>query len=188
MDTKPVSAHMLADTKRFDEAMHNLTKTTHEFGGVFSSTLTNAVKSGKGLEDILKQVGRRLSDLALQRAVGSLDSILSGMFGGVSSTSNGSGKGLLGSVVPFARGGVVSSPTLFGLGSGLGVMGEAGSEAILPLRRGSDGSLGVSASKAQQPVSVIFNIQTNDVESFKRSESQLTSMLARAVSRGNRNL
>lgn len=49
-----------------------------------------------------------------------------------------------GKVIPFAKGGsftnsVVSQPTLFPLG----LMGEAGSEAIMPLARGSDGSLGV---------------------------------------------
>ncbi len=43
----------------------------------------------------------------------------------------------------FANGGVVGGPTLFGMNSGLGVMGEAGPEAIMPLRRGSDGRLGV---------------------------------------------
>ncbi|RTL05626.1 phage tail tape measure protein [Candidatus Dependentiae bacterium] len=47
----------------------------------------------------------------------------------------------------FATGGVVSSPTYFGLSSGkMGLMGEAGPEAIVPLKRSSDGSLGVGAA------------------------------------------
>jgi phage-related minor tail protein len=47
----------------------------------------------------------------------------------------------------FANGGVVDSPTAFGYGGGrTGIMGEAGSEAILPLSRGSDGKLGVTGS------------------------------------------
>ena len=50
-----------------------------------------------------------------------------------------------GRVTPFARGGVVSSPTMFGMSNGLGLMGEAGPEAILPLSRGSGGKLGVVA-------------------------------------------
>lgn len=47
---------------------------------------------------------------------------------------------------PFASGGIVKSPTFFGFDGGkrLGLMGEAGAEAILPLVRGSDG-LGVKA-------------------------------------------
>ncbi len=46
----------------------------------------------------------------------------------------------------FASGGIVSRPTLFGFGDRVGLMGEAGAEAILPLRRGRDGRLGVAAN------------------------------------------
>ncbi|MCU6272249.1 phage tail tape measure protein, partial [Escherichia coli] len=41
---------------------------------------------------------------------------------------------------------VVSKPTLFPFARGAGLMGEAGPEAILPLRRGADGKLGVIAA------------------------------------------
>lgn len=51
-----------------------------------------------------------------------------------------------GNVVPFARGGVVSSPTTFPLrNGGTGLMGEAGDEAIMPLTRTRSGRLGVIA-------------------------------------------
>ena len=49
-------------------------------------------------------------------------------------------------IVPFAYGGVVNSPTLFPFKNGTGLMGEAGPEAIMPLKRGSDGRLGVEAA------------------------------------------
>ncbi|MCG6541751.1 phage tail tape measure protein [Pseudomonas sp. KSR10] len=50
----------------------------------------------------------------------------------------------------FAKGGaftnsIVNQPTAFGMAGGLGVMGEAGPEAIMPLTRGPDGSLGIQA-------------------------------------------
>ena len=49
-------------------------------------------------------------------------------------------------IVPFAKGGVVSQPTIFPYAKGgIGLMGEAGPEAIMPLKRGSDGRLGVEA-------------------------------------------
>lgn len=51
-----------------------------------------------------------------------------------------------GSIVPFARGGIVDRPTLFPMRRGTGLMGEAGPEAIVPLRRGADGSLGIAAN------------------------------------------
>ena len=47
-------------------------------------------------------------------------------------------------IVPFARGGIVDSPTLFPFANGAGLMGEAGPEAIIPLKRGRDGKLGVA--------------------------------------------
>lgn len=49
-----------------------------------------------------------------------------------------------GRVTAYARGGLVDRPTLFPLATGAGLMGEAGPEAIMPLRRGPDGRLGVS--------------------------------------------
>ena len=47
-------------------------------------------------------------------------------------------------IVPYARGGIVNSPTLFPFAKGVGLMGEAGPEAILPLKRGRSGKLGVA--------------------------------------------
>lgn len=50
-----------------------------------------------------------------------------------------------GNVIPFANGGIVDRATEFGMSGGrTGVMGEAGPEAIMPLRRGPNGSLGVA--------------------------------------------
>ena len=52
-----------------------------------------------------------------------------------------------GNVIPFASGGVVSSPTVFPMANGgVGLMGEAGPEAIMPLSRGANGKLGVKSS------------------------------------------
>jgi len=47
-------------------------------------------------------------------------------------------------IVPYAMGGIVDRPTLFPFAKGIGLMGEAGPEAIIPLKRGADGRLGVS--------------------------------------------
>lgn len=52
-----------------------------------------------------------------------------------------------GGVVPFANGGIVNEPTLFKFARGTGLMGEAGPEAIMPLKRGADGKLGVSGGQ-----------------------------------------
>ena len=88
--------------------------------------------------------------------------------------------------MPFADGGIVNSPTLFPMRGGTGLMGEAGPEAIMPLARGADGRLGVRGGAGG--VNVTVNIQTPDAQSFARSQSQVAALMARAVTRGQRNL
>jgi phage-related minor tail protein len=65
----------------------------------------------------------------------------------------------------------------------MGLAGEAGPEAIMPLQRGPDGRLGVAGGGA---VSVTFNVTASDVRSFVASEAEVSAMLLRAVRRGNR--
>ena len=60
-----------------------------------------------------------------------------------------------GNVTPFARGGVINRPTLFPMAKGAGLMGEAGPEAIMPLKRGPDGKLGVAGGGASVNVNII---------------------------------
>jgi phage-related minor tail protein len=67
-----------------------------------------------------------------------------------------------------------------------GLMGEAGPEAIMPLTRGADGSLGVKASGSRS-VNITMNISTPDVDGFRRNQSQIMSSMSRALSRGQRN-
>ena len=110
--------------------------------------------------------------------------VLSGIGGGTTANSASAG------VIPFAKGGVVRTPSYFPAGSGAtGLMGEAGAEAIMPLKRGADGSLGVAvADGSRGGGSVVFNIATPDAASFRKSEGQIHAMLARAALRGQRGL
>lgn len=73
-----------------------------------------------------------------------------------------------GNVIPFARGGVVSRPTLFPMANGMGLMGEAGPEAVMPLRRGSNGKLGVQASGTGGGVVVIVNNNADGTKATTR--------------------
>ncbi|MBY5932962.1 phage tail tape measure protein [Tateyamaria omphalii] len=92
-----------------------------------------------------------------------------------------------GRVMPFASGGVVSSATPFGMRGGMGVMGEAGPEAIMPLARGPDGKLGVRGGGGQSGPTVVMNITTPDVQGFARSQNQIAAQMNRVLSRANRN-
>lgn len=69
-----------------------------------------------------------------------------GYYGAGPFTASANGNAFFGgNVIPFARGGVVTRPTMFPMANGAGLMGEAGPEGVLPLKRNSRGQLGVLA-------------------------------------------
>jgi phage-related minor tail protein len=70
----------------------------------------------------------------------------------------------------------------------MGLMGEAGPEAIVPLARGADGKLGVRAGGSGGAVHVTMNISSPDVAGFQQSQSQVAAEMTRAIQRGRRNL
>ena len=81
-------------------------------------------------------------------------------------------------IVPYAKGGIVSQPTLFKYASGgagrFGLMGEAGPEAIMPLRRGPNGKLGVESSGAGMGnITVNVDASGSSVEGDSAQASQL---------------
>ena len=84
-------------------------------------------------------------------------------------------------VVPFAYGGIVKKPTLFPMADGAGLMGEAGPEAIMPLRRGSDGKLGVEASGGIGNVVVNVDASGSSVQGDQPNAKALGSAIGIAV-------
>ncbi|GJK52178.1 hypothetical protein TUM17560_45550 [Serratia marcescens] len=129
------------------------------------------------MTSMTQSIVQQLIDLAMQALLtrtflSTFMSIGGGLLGGAASAGAGAaGSGAMGmptgwqGYVPNAKGGVyaspslsafsgqiVSNPTLFAFARGAGLMGEAGPEAIMPLKRGADGSLGVRAiGGGQQP-------------------------------------
>lgn len=181
------------DLNGADQALDELTQKADAFGGALSGALKSATVDGRALDDVLRTLGKRMVGIALDAGMRPLDQLVSNSIAGLS--------GSLGRLLPFAKGGVpgrltafsdggvVGGPSLFPMqGGDVGLMGEAGAEAILPLSRGPDGRLGVASGGARQPVQVTFNVTTPDAASFSKSEAQVTAMLARAVGRGRRGL
>lgn len=187
----------VGDLSRFSQQMAEVTRSASQFSSVLSSGMKSALVDGKTLDTVMRQMALTLSSRVVSSTLNSLTSAavnaVSGQAGsggsGLLSTLSSGAASLFGSVMPFAKGGVVASPTYFGLESGLGVAGEAGAEAILPLSRGSDGRLGIRTGQGgQQGPRVQINVAARDAESFRRSEAQISAMVARAVGRGRRGL
>jgi phage-related minor tail protein len=150
---------------------------------------------GMRLSDALKGVGQSMVNAAYSAALrpitgqigGLIASGVEGLMGALSAHEKG-GSFAQGRVMPFASGGVVNGPVTFPMRGGLGLMGEAGPEAIMPLTRGADGRLGVASQGGGRPVNVTMNVTTPDVEGFARSRSQIAAQVSRAIARGRRNL
>ncbi|MDZ4789668.1 MAG: phage tail tape measure protein [Hyphomicrobiales bacterium] len=186
-----LSIEITAKTDDARQKLKDLEKLGDSFGKKITSAFEDAIFEGKGFGDTLRALALDLSKLAFRSALAPVSEGIGGLLsqaaGGFSAFAKG---GVVGQpmVTPFASGGVVASPITFPLGNGrMGLAGEAGPEAILPLARGSDGRLGVR-SGGGGAVSVTVNITTPNADSFRRSEGQISAMLARAVSRGQRNL
>ncbi len=179
-----------ADASSMIKVMEDLEARSRSFGDALTDALKGAVSDGEGLEGVLVSLASRLSGIALDMGLKPLEDALAG---GFSSLTKGAGSlfafadgGVPGSVTPFASGGVVSSPTYFPMGNDLGLMGEAGNEAIMPLKRGADGKLGVAGGGGGGSTQIVFNVQAQDAQSFRKSEGQMAAMLTRAVGRGRR--
>jgi lambda family phage tail tape measure protein len=118
---------------------------------------------GEAFSDVAKSIIGEIAQMVIKMLLfRALSSIFGSAFGGASFSTAAGGDALErnakgnafsgGNVIPFARGGVVHGPTLFRMGNGgTGLMGEAGSEAIMPLSRDSRGRLGVRMSMPTVP-------------------------------------
>lgn len=174
-----------------DRVFQKLLSSTRELtrgAGGFASVMTQAFKSsiadGKQFDDVLKSLALKISNATVASSLKPLGNIFAMGAGGLPAAFGQ----LLGGIKPFASGGVIGSPTYFPLPSGgTGLAGEAGPEAIMPLRRGPDGRLGVAASGGGGN-SIVVNIATPDADSFRRSDSYVAGQIARAVARGQRSL
>ena len=140
----------------------------------------------KIIENLLEQISLEQTLNAL-RAVGrGLSSIFSfGSVGTMAIAGVTAANGKVfenGKVLPFAKGGVVNQPTIFPMANGgTGLMGEAGAEAVMPLRRMSNGRLGVEADTDSQKGQVvnIYNYSGASVETRKRDDNSIDVFIRR---------
>ena len=136
----------------------------------FSAGIADAIANAEDLQDAFRKIAARIGDIAIQGAFsqgpagGFVNQALGTTAGGVlgalfSAKGNAFTNGRR--ITAFARGGVVDGPTAFPMARGIGIMGEAGPEAILPLKRGRGGKLGVAAEGGGGGVTLIAPISVD---------------------------
>lgn len=175
-----------------------------DFRNGAADALTDFVTGAKSAKEALtdffdnfaEQVTRAIANRWIEQAFGEMGTTQSGSAGGWFSTfmsaiaGGGFAKGGAfhngRQVEAFANGGIFDRPTMFGMSGGrLGVMGEAGPEAIMPLETGRDGRLGVRAiggsSVQNNQLAQTFIVQGAP---DARTREQMARMSGREAARG----
>tara|TARA_Y100001973_G_scaffold38585_1_gene57977 strand:- start:173 stop:2323 length:2151 start_codon:yes stop_codon:yes gene_type:complete len=164
-------------TGKLNKGFSETSKLAEEVGKTIRSgivdTIESAITGAKSLNEVLNGVLRSIGRMYLQAAVNQIP--LPGLNAkGNVYAQNG--------IVPFAKGGIVSQPTIFPFKNGIGLMGEAGEEAVMPLRRGRDGRLGVESSGAGVG-NIVVNVDASgsSVEGDSGQAEALGSILGAAI-------
>lgn len=162
-------------------------------GATASSAFADAIVSGENFGDTLEKLGVTLEkmliqmtlQLAMQAALGAAATGIGGLLAPSPGAGAGAGASPYPMFSPLAKGGTVRSelpagiyrrPTYFPMrdagynkfAKGVGLLGESGPEAVLPLSRGPSGRLGVETtgtSARSEPI--IFNVQINNMSGAK---------------------
>jgi lambda family phage tail tape measure protein len=176
----------------FSEKMDEYKKTLADFGGQVGSAvvgafqgmedaLTDFVMTGKAnFRDLANSIIADITRIAIRQAI--IKPLVGALFPDVKN-ANGNVFAANG-IVPFAKGGIVDRPMVFPFArGGIGLMGEAGPEAIMPLKRGPGGRLGVEASGGGQGVVVNVNVdaQGTSVQGDQSRAGNLGRAIAEAV-------
>lgn len=97
----------LPETEALAAAMRDLERDAARFGSAMTAALRGAALEGRAFDDVLRGLGRRLADMALDSALAPLENAASGLFSGLASGLAG---GLAGAVGGAPTGGAVSAP------------------------------------------------------------------------------
>jgi hypothetical protein len=142
------------------ELLEQMKSQHKEIGDVLRSSMTEAfmsmVDGTKSVKDAFKDMARAvIAQLYEILVVKQMVNSIAGAFGFADGGAFSGGR----QIQAYANGGIVGGPTYFPMAGGkTGLMGEAGPEAIMPLKRGKGGKLGVSVEGNSGSVNVVNNI------------------------------
>jgi lambda family phage tail tape measure protein len=148
-----------------------------ELNSAFASVLDGTSTLSEALLDFASNVLAQVAqDLFAQQFSKPIAEGIAGIFAADGRVFNSAG------VTAFANGGVVGGPTIFPFANGVGLMGEAGPEAIMPLARGADGKLGVAAANGNSAPNVtINNYSGQEATASSDSAGNLVIEIGRAI-------
>ena len=167
---------VLEEAKQQQEALASM------IAGQMGDAFMSIVDGTKSVKDAFKDMARAIIKelyqvFVVKKITGFIEGFVGGIGGGSSSVGSVRPK-----VRPFADGGVVGGPTYFPMAGGkTGLMGEAGPEAIMPLKRGANGKLGVQMEGGSQGNVVVnqsFNFSANGDDSVKKLIAQAAPKIA----------
>jgi len=168
----------------FEDKIEDYKESLADFGGQtadlvigafkgMEDALTEFVMTGKAnFADLARSIIADITRIAIRQA------IIRPLVGALFPTPNAMGNVFASNgIVPFAKGGIVDKPMLFPFAKGIGLMGEAGPEAIMPLKRGPGGRLGVEASGGS--TSVVVNVDAKGTQA--QGDQPNSAALGRAI-------
>jgi phage-related minor tail protein len=186
-------------TEIFNDTMDIMAQSS---ANAFAEFVTGTKSAKDAFQSMVQSMIAGLARLASQKFVeqifGSIGQGAAGFFGGGSSgwqpafdpvvgpmVAKGAAFGPAG-MIEFARGGIVSGPTVFPFARGVGLMGEAGPEAVMPLARNSRGELGVKGGGGAGGIEVVVNNYTGQQVETKETRGpggmrQLEIMIGQAL-------
>ena len=184
-----ISKELAAEQQRIDklkEAEQLQKDVADTIANSMGNALMSIVDGTKSVKDAFKDMARAIiAELYQIYVVKQITGMISGgidSFMGFNASASANGNVFSnGNLVPYADGGVVGGPTYFPMNDGrTGLMGEAGPEAIMPLKRGKNGKLGVQAEGGAGDVIIHqnFNFQANGDESVKKIIAQQAPAIA----------
>lgn len=150
------TAALLKQNQQLEEQRRTAERVADTISSAIGNAFYDVVTGAKSAEEAFREMALSIINelfriLVVERLVQSIKGSIMGTGFGAGFANGGVFSG--GNVIPFANGGVVGSPTFFPMSGGrTGLMGEAGPEAIMPLKRGRDGKLGVQANDNSAPV------------------------------------
>lgn len=183
------------EIKRLQEQQKKSQELAQVIGDAFSNSFEGIVSGTMTVKDAFKNMARDIVAYLFKVLV--IQRMIQGIGGALSKSSNTAVAGIgdalsnysangnafsRGNLVPFANGGVVGAPTTFGMSGGrTGLMGEAGPEAIMPLKRGKDGKLGVAAEGGATTVVNNINVSGSDPSAVRAEVAKLMPQITNAT-------